>query len=124
MSKELADFVEKSIAQTIWVPAGIDETPEIRLARWSVREVIINGEVSRHFVGENLTEGYGRVSSAIQEFDRATMRGRTASGRIYELVGNPGRDSDAEYTWGSWKMANEVTEERDVSGELQREAGA
>lgn len=58
-----------------------------------------------HLVGWNLTDREGRVSTAIQTYDPETHRGRTASGRVYELVGPPGGDPDGECVLGQWLRA-------------------
>jgi hypothetical protein len=62
-------------------------------------------------------QGIGRVTTAIQSFDRATMRLKTDSGHIYHLVGQPGMDADAEYIWAQWKDANGVSEDIDITGQ-------
>lgn len=108
----------------IWTTTSIEETPEIILDQWSVRE-LFDGD--RHFVGVNLTEHReGRVSSKIMEFDPQTMCGRTRSGRIYKLVGYPGNNSDAEYVWNAWVGINIImnnddgTNYKDVSEEISK----
>lgn len=86
----------------IWKPASITEEPETILTKWQVYKVENpNGSGwDIHFHG--WTGWEGRVCSAVQEFDKETMRGRTRSGRIYELKGSPGLNGDAEYTWHRW----------------------
>jgi len=88
----------------IWAPASINEEPEITLIRWSVMAL---EDGSRHFVGAR-DDNTGRVSSAIREFDRKTMTGRTRSGRVYRLKGHPGFDADAYYVWQIWCMHNDI----------------
>jgi len=99
----------------IWKTTAITETPEIVLAQWRIYESDIK---ERHFVGYNLTEGEGRVSSAIQTFDENTMTGITRSGRVYKLQGAPGWNSDAEYTWNRWKHINSVESSEDVTNQV------
>lgn len=99
----------------VWRTSPVTETPEIQLSEWQIWETE-TGE--RHFVGWNLTEGEGRASSAIQTFDKDTMRGITRSGRVYELVGPPGHDGDAAYTWNRWKTINKVISTKDVTAEI------
>jgi len=111
----MSDITVLHISGGIWKTSPVSETPELELSSWRVMQTE-TGE--RHFVGYNLTEGEGRVSSAIQTFDKDTMRGVTRTGRVYQLVGSPGFNSDAMYVWGRWKRINEVTEELDVSEEL------
>jgi hypothetical protein len=92
----------------VWNAAPIDEAPELRLARWSIRKVQPRG--TRHLVGFNLTEDEGRVSSTLTTYDPKSRRAMTESGRVYELVGRPGHDSDAEYVWRAWlRLLGEVT---------------
>jgi hypothetical protein len=75
-------------------------------------------EKTRHFVGYNLTEREGRTSSSIVEFDPMTKRGVTESGRVYELVGSAGHNSDGIYTFNRWCEINGITEIVDVTEEL------
>ena len=60
------------------------------------------------FVGYNLSEGKGRVSTAIESFDASTGRGRTRSGRIYQLLGPAGYDADGHWVWNFWVQARQV----------------
>lgn len=94
----LTAYVREMITNSVWETAPVEDEPEVRLARWQVYAV---GE-GRHFVGYNLSWQEGRVSTAIQTFDPATRRGTTASGRVYELVGPPGPDSDGEWVFSLW----------------------
>ncbi|MEM5329549.1 hypothetical protein VSR34_23575 [Paraburkholderia sp. JHI2823] len=87
----------------------------VYLERWSIRESA-NGE--RRFVGYSRETRDGRVSTPVVELDAEARRGRTASGRIYHLVGPSGWSSDGEYVLscvaeilcegGAWR---DVTEE-------------
>lgn len=95
----------------LYVPLPVYVDPEIRLASWRVY-ALPNGD--HHFVGWNL-DGEGRVSSKIVSFDPTTRIGITRSGRAYELVGDPGNDSDALYTWGAWKRFNNSESCTDVT---------
>lgn len=103
----------------IHATASVEEQPDISLRAWRVFAVEglsrkVAG-VTHHFVGHNVLDGEGRASTAIEKFDLATRRGRTESGRVYELLGKPGRDRDAEYVWNRWKAINCVTSETDVT---------
>lgn len=94
---ELAQAVEKL---SIWKPASVKQEPETKLTQWQVHKVKVGDDETIHFMGY---AGYeGRVCSAVQEFDMTTMRGRTKSGRIYELIGEPGTNRDAIYVWNHW----------------------
>lgn len=99
----------------VWRTIPVKEDPEIILSQWSVKEVQ-NGD--RHFVGYNDAGREGRVSSKILEFDNKTMKGKTRSGRIYQLRGEPGSNEDAEYVWGIWARINKVESVKDVSEEI------
>ena len=83
----------------IWKTRSIEQVPQLTLIHWSVRE-LPNGD--RHFVGYNITEMEGRVSSKIVKFDPEAMVGRTRSGRVYKLDGSMGTSGDSEYTWNRW----------------------
>ena len=96
----------------LWKPAPVGVEPEIVLLRWTVREIDAG---SRHFVGARADDFSGRVSSAIVNFDSATMIGITRTGRAYRLEGPPGVNQDAEYVWSSWCTTNSVLTYVDVS---------
>jgi ATP-dependent Lon protease len=59
--------------------------------------------------------GEGRVTSAIQIFDKDLRRIVTNSGRIYTLMGEPGYHPDCEYVWKRWKSLNNGQDECDVT---------
>lgn len=105
---------------TIWKATPISNTPEINLNSWRIFEVSSElwPKVTRHFVGYNSTNQEGRVSSEIITFDPAEARGVTNSGRVYQLRGRPGLNSDAEYVWNFWKSINKITQVTDVTNEI------
>ncbi len=78
------------------------DVPERHLAKWRVEKVWSDEGASFHFYGLDYHCLYGRVSTAIQSFDSLTMRGKTTSGRIYQLIGPPGFSDDASYTMKQW----------------------
>lgn len=86
----------------IWLTPLVELAPGIHLVRWRIfqRE---NGK--SHFVGYYPAGYEGRVSSAIESFDPLTRRGVTESGRVYQLVGGPGFDTEAMYVWELWSKA-------------------
>jgi len=104
-----------AVAGGIWTTVPVTEQPELTLEYWSVRQLPDGG---RHFVGWCVENAEGRVSSSIMEFDAQTLRGRTASGRVYQLAGPPGRDPDAEYAWRRWTEINEELTWSDVTDGL------
>ncbi|ABO53188.1 hypothetical protein KTE13_20345 [Burkholderia multivorans] len=99
----------------LWNTAPVASQPEVSIASWRVLEIDAG---TRHFVGTDERDLSGRVSSAIIEFDHTTLRGRTLSGRIYQLVGKPGQSANADYVWQSWCSVNEVKSFSDVTKQL------
>jgi hypothetical protein len=108
---EISEILNAMKFGAIWTVPDIDEQPTISLIRWTVRETS-RGE--RHFVGHDEENHDGRVSSAIQGFNAETCQGITRSGRIYQLLGPAGYDSDGDYVWRNWPYARGI-EWRDVS---------
>lgn len=96
----------------IWLTTPVSETPEIVLRSWSIREL---PDGDRHFVGFNVTELEARVSSKIIEFDPVNKRGKTRSGRVYQLEPNQGMNHDAEYVWNRWLEMHKIDSWTDVS---------
>ena len=94
---------------------------KVQMSMWSVHEVSspLLEETTQHLVG--VVDGYGRVCSPIQEFDRETMTVTTQSGKQYELVGEPGLDMDAAYVFANWCRMNGVTEVTDVTDQYCNE---
>jgi hypothetical protein len=89
----------------IWKTAPVTEEPEILLSQWVIKHMV-EGDF---FVGTHVGRS-GRVSTAIKTFDKDKLRGVTASGRVYELVGPGGYSSNGEYVWGAYKRVNGLTE--------------
>ena len=96
----------------IWKSAPVEDIPEVRLLRWSIRETEAG---TRHFVGYNLVQREGRISTAITSFDARTRTGVTESGRTYRLEGRAGADSDGEYVWNTFARLRGVESWRDVT---------
>jgi hypothetical protein len=120
--EDLMEEAEKNEAEVlivnvmgIWNVESVDAQPELTLVRWKIYETE-NRE--RHFVGWAVENDEGRVSSAIKSFDPKTMRGVTESGRIYQLQGDAGEDSDAEHTWRFWVRLNAVESFHDVTAQV------
>ena len=90
---------------TVWKPDNITVEPMVILSNWSIMEL---NDGSRHFVGYNVLLKEGRVSSAIQTFDKNTMSGITNSGRVYKLDGSAGCNNDAHYVWQQWCNINSI----------------
>lgn len=100
----------------LWKIASVSDDPQVTLSDWQIRE-LPNGH--RHFAGVDPSDGSGRVSSFIVEFDAEKMCGRTNSGRVYVLRGKPGWSDNAEYVWTAWARVNNATTYTDVSDSIQ-----
>ena len=61
----------------------------------------------------------GTQQTTILKYDENTHRGVTQSGRVYELVGAPGYDSDAMYVWGVWLNKTGNPENIDITSEYK-----
>lgn len=105
----------ETITATVWETPPVSDQPSIALIRWSVKEAE-SGE--RYFVGFNVENREGRVSTAIRSFDPVTACGTTVSGRIYRLIGPPGYDPDGEWVWALWAYSRKQRW-RDVTTEFQ-----
>lgn len=99
----------------IWRPLPVSELPRVLLSQWRVLET---DDGSRHFVGVDMFDRSGRVSSPIVSFDPVKMQGTTHTGRIYELVAGKGSSLMAEYVWARWCELYEVTSYIDVTERL------
>jgi hypothetical protein len=104
-----------NISGGVWNTTTITEVPEIELSNWQIFQI---GK-DCHFVGYNITEGEGRVSSKIINFDKNTLRGITNSGRVYQLHGHSGYDKDAQYVWQRWLVINRVNEYTDITSTIE-----
>lgn len=104
----------------VWPIRPVNDQPTLTLNRWSIFK-LPGGD--RHFVGWAVENLAGRVSSRIDEFDVKSMRGVSATGRVYKLEGNPGTNSDAEYAWSLWRRIHTVETFVDVSSTAWAEHG-
>jgi len=100
---------------SIWSPRPTSELPRIPLSQWRIFEL---PDGSRHFVGVDMFDRSGRVSSPIVAFDAATMQGTTHTGRTYELVGQQGWSVQAEYVWMRRCELYDVTSYSDITDRL------
>lgn len=104
---DLKEFTRRALEYpNVWTAAPVSIVPEKWLNRWSIIKVLkvpaYHEEFGFHFVGRNVEECNGAVSSKIEQFDPVTMTGVTRSGRLYRLLGLPGSDPDAEYVLSNW----------------------
>jgi hypothetical protein len=98
----------------VWRVADVSAEPEMSISDWQILETQLG---SRHFVGCDVRNLTGRVSTAIQEFDPAVLRGVTSSGRVYQLVGPRGWSENGRYLWERWCKVNDITSYTDVTAE-------
>jgi hypothetical protein len=101
-----------------WKPTSVEETPVLRLSAWVVYEL---PDGSRHFNGFNMTEGEGRVSSPIVQWDPITRCGVTRSGRVYMLEGASYMNIEASYVWDTWRHIYGIMKYTDVSNEYENQ---
>ncbi|MFM0366207.1 hypothetical protein [Paraburkholderia sediminicola] len=102
----------------IWKSPPVELQPMVFLSRWQVMET---SEGFRFFIGHNMETMSGRVTTFILKFDPKTRRGVTRSGRIYELVGDSGVDTAANYLWAV-TCAQAGTSSTDVSSDYEQPA--
>lgn len=102
----------------VWSVAGVSAEPELSISDW---QILATQHGSRHFVGNDVRDYTGRVSTAIQQFDPATLRGVASSGRVYQLVGPRGCSEDGRYIWKRWCEVNEILSYTDVTTVLLAE---
>lgn len=95
----------KSYPMSVWLTIPVTRQPSLTLRNWSVYQL---PDGKRHFVGYCIENFEGRVSSEIKAFDPNTLRGTTATGRVYQLQGSPGLNSDAQYVWNAWARINRI----------------
>lgn len=98
----------------VWRVADVSAEPEMSISEWEIMETQTG---SRHFVGCDVHNCTGRVSTAIQEFDPTVLRGVTSSGRVYQLVGPRGCSENGRYIWERWCSVNDITSYTDVTVE-------
>ena len=105
----------------IWTIASVDAEPELAVCQWRVVEATYadaSEPTTLHFVGCCAERETGRVSTAIRVLDLEKRQGRTASGRVYELRGEPCVSREADYVWQAYADINAVASWRDVTCEV------
>lgn len=116
-AKKQTESLERAVAAmasipNIWSATSVDSEPTKWLRSWeifkAVEAKIQPDAFGYHFVGYDIRGGHGAVSSKIEQFDPIRMCGITRSGRVYQLVGMPGRNLDAEYTLNGWAAGNQL----------------
>jgi hypothetical protein len=114
--RKLAELVSAlSGISNIWSASFVQSEPQKWLGSWQIYKTVkarIQPELfGYHFVGYDIRGGHGAVSSKIDKFDPVTMCGITRSGRVYQLLGMPGVNQDAQYTLEAWIHRNELVME-------------
>ncbi len=92
----------------IWRPLPVEFEPVIPMVCW---QIIRLPEGDRHLLGRHANGLEIRVSSRLVGFERATMKVRTRSGRIYLLRGASGFSGDDEYVLLGWCRVNRTERE-------------
>lgn len=100
----------------VWPLPPVSNVPSIRLRESRIFEILPQN--TRHFVGLDVGDGTGRVSSAVLNFDAGASRGVTRSGRVYTLVGPTGFSDDAQYVWERLCKVNGVQHSADVTSRI------
>lgn len=114
--RNLAELVSAlSRIPNIWSASPVQSEPQKWLDNWQIYKTVkakIQPELfGYHFIGYDIRGGHGAVSSKIDKFDPVTMCGVTRSGRVYQLLGLPGVNQDAQYTLDAWIHRNELVME-------------
>ncbi|MGF6977608.1 hypothetical protein QFZ94_006058 [Paraburkholderia sp. JPY465] len=103
------------MAMPVWIVAPVSEEPRLSLVQWKILET---AEGTRHFAGQDVRDLTGRVSTEVLQFDPASRRGTTRSGRVYQLVGPHGWSDNAQYLWERFCAVNNVTSYVDVTKQM------
>lgn len=113
-NEDFAAIHKRALDCSIGPAAAIAQEPETTLQKWTVIEI---PKGTRHLVGWARYEG--RVTTAIKIYDSSTQLVRTMSGRVYQLVGEPGYDADADWVLAGWLYVNGLKREdiKDVTSE-------
>lgn len=98
--------------------APVSIQPRTEMWRWRLYQVKAHGFRSRHLVG--LADREGRVCSGIVQWDLKKLCATTVSGRVYQLMGPPGWNADADYVFEGWKAVNGCGHVKDMTHALLR----
>lgn len=116
---QLVQALELIAATSVHPATSVDQERVTEMVRWRYMRVRHpDGRRTRHLMG---WVGYeGRVCSAIVSIDPHSRRLTTESGRVYQLVGPTGYDSDADWVWGRWERYQNFVDISDQSNALSR----
>jgi hypothetical protein len=114
---KIGEIIALSEGGSFWLMKPIDIEPAATLEHWSVRET---PKGHRHFCGRTMEGALSesRISSPVIAFDAARRRGRTATGRVYQLEGPAGGAPDVDYLWQRWLGINGFSDWKDVTKEV------
>ena len=96
----------------VWSVSPVEQEPSTTLVSWQVWEL---PDGDRHLAGWAVEAQEGRVCSAVQSFDVARLRAVTRSGRVYQLEGRPGVDTQGAYVWQRWLAIHNEPAGKDVT---------
>lgn len=127
LGASLSEFILQSLRYpNVWGATPVNIEPEKWIDSWGIVKIVKaaanHDHYGYHFVGRNMKDGNGAVSSKIETFDPHSMTGITHSGRVYQLVGLPGSNYDAEYVLSYWLQVNQV-EAKDATAEFIEQYG-
>lgn len=112
----------------VYTALPVEFEPDVRMIDWQVFRCVGESTTSDHFVGD--PDGYGRVSSAIVEWNPETQIGTTRSGRTYHLVGDAAMSPVGSRLFEQWlnmygdiTHVTNVTHEYDGSNQTKEESG-
>lgn len=95
----------------------VDE-PSLEICSWRILQASYRdtqAQATMHFLGRCAQRPTSRVSSAIRSLELDNRRGRTESGRLYKLVGEPSINGKADCLWQAWAALNKVASWSDVT---------
>ena len=101
----------------VWVTPDPLEQPELSISRWRIIEITHKRQKERRLSGFVVENQEGRLSTPLIAIDLDKKQCVTRSTRIYNLIGPPALDDDAEYVLRAWMSANGIKNIRDVSFE-------
>ena len=117
--------MQKNQILEIWVTGGIHAMepvsvqPVSYMDYWQLIQVTHqDGQRSRHLFGR--ADNEGRVCSDIVAFDLKTITATTKSGRLYKVMGPPGRDADAVWIYDQWATHNKFVRVQYLTSALER----
>ncbi len=111
---------------TAWQTETVEADPHIVLTDWAVMQIEFASPgasaVTRHFIGVRTGKPPRvQVSSPVVAFDPSSARGRTESGRIYQLNGFSPASAPVLATWARWMDIHRIAAAANVTSEVVRD---